>query len=83
MYFVYMLRCADETIYTGITKDIEKRIARHNAGKASKYTRARLPVEIIYWEKSEDRSAASKREAQIKKMPRKDKMKLVIGSSDH
>jgi putative endonuclease len=75
-----MLRCADDTIYTGIAKDLEKRVAEHNLGKASKYTRARLPVNVVYCEKSKNRSTASKREIEIKKMSRKEKLKLMTGS---
>ncbi len=58
----YILRCADETLYTGITNDLEKRIAAHNEGTASKYTRTRVPVELVFAEDCADRSAASKRE---------------------
>lgn len=76
-YFVYMLRCGDKSLYTGITNNLEKRIKNHNAGKASKYTRSRLPVEIVYTEKACDRSSALKREAQIKRLSAKQKQKLL------
>ena len=75
-WFCYLLRCADDTLYCGITNDLEKRLAAHNAGTASKYTRTRVPVELVFVEDCTDRSAASKREMQIKKMPRSEKLKL-------
>src|SRR3989338_9640982 len=60
-WFCYLLRCADDTLYCGITNDLEKRHAAHNAGTASKYTRTRVPVELVYAESCADRSAASQR----------------------
>jgi len=79
MYFVYMLRCADETLYTGITTDLERRLDEHNnSDKGAKYTRARRPVTLVYSEKLESRSEASKREYFIKhKMSRKEKLLLI------
>ena len=74
---VYMLRCADDTIYTGIARDAEARIAAHNAGRGAKYTRARRPVAMIYSEAAEDRSAASRREYAIKRLSRKGKLALI------
>ena len=68
MPFVYIVRCSDNTLYTGYAEDIDKRLAEHNAGKASKYTRSRLPVELVYHEQLPDRSSALKREWQIKQM---------------
>jgi putative endonuclease len=76
-WFCYLLRCADDTLYCGITNDLEKRLAAHNAGTASKYTRARLPVELIFAKSCADRSVASKREMEIKKLTRADKLALV------
>ena len=73
----YIVRCADDTLYTGITNDLAKRIAAHNAGTASKYTRARRPVRLVYSEPHADRSSASKREAELKRLPRKAKLELV------
>ena len=73
----YLLRCADGTLYCGITNDLEKRLAAHNAGTASKYTRTRLPVELAFAEPCADRSAASKREAEIKSLKREDKLALI------
>ena len=66
----YLLRCADDTLYCGITNDLEKRLAAHNAGEGAKYTRGRLPVTVVYSESCADKSAALKRELQIKRMPR-------------
>jgi len=73
----YILRCADDTLYTGITNDLEKRLAAHNAGTASKYTRARSPVELVFVQDCADRSAASKRESAIKNLTRAEKMVLI------
>ncbi len=76
-WFVYILKCEDDTLYTGITNNKERRLSQHNKGKASKYTRVRLPVEMIYSESTEDRSSASKREWQIKQLSRKQKLALI------
>lgn len=73
----YILRCADDTLYTGITNDLERRIAAHNEGTASKYTRTRVPVELLFVEDCADRSEASKRESAIKKMTREEKWVLI------
>lgn len=78
MNCVYILECSDKTYYTGWTKDLEKRINVHNNGKGAKYTRGRLPVKVIYFEKYITKSEAMKREYQIKKMSRKEKEKLII-----
>lgn len=74
---VYIIQCADNTLYTGISNNVEKRMEAHNAGKGAKYTRVRLPVKLVYQEDAEDRSAASKREAKIKKLSRAQKLKLI------
>ena len=76
MWFVYLLRCSDNSLYCGITNDLEKRIEVHNSGKGAKYTRCRLPVELYWFEEQHDRSSASKREYYIKKLSRIDKVKL-------
>ena len=77
-YFVYMLECNDGTLYTGITKDIVKRLDEHNTkDKGAKYTKARRPVKLLYEEKSENRSSASKREYRIKKLTRLKKLALI------
>jgi len=74
---VYILRCSDGTLYTGIAKDLTKRLAQHNAGKASKYTRSRLPVELEYQEFQRDQSSALKRELAIKALSRQAKESLI------
>jgi putative endonuclease len=75
-----MLRCHDGSLYTGITNDLPKRLKAHAAGKASKYTRSRLPVRLAYSEPQRSKSAALKREAAIKKLSRKEKLLLVTKS---
>ena len=79
MYFVYMVKCADNTLYTGIATELERRIEEHNGSdKGAKYTRARRPVRLVYSEEYPDRSSASKREYEIKKkMSRSEKLKLI------
>lgn len=79
---VYIARCADGTLYTGIARDVGKRIAEHNADKGSgaNYTRARRPVVLVYQEPAADRSTASKREYQIKQLSRTEKLALVLSS---
>ena len=81
-YIVYMLRCCDGSLYTGITNDAERRLAAHNAGTASKYTRTRCPVEMVYAERAADRSEASRREAQIKRLTREQKLKMIGGDGN-
>lgn len=76
-WFVYMLLCEGGTFYTGITKDLEKRIEKHNAGKAAKYTRTRRPVKLIYQEICNNRSKALVRECQVKALPKKKKQELI------
>lgn len=76
-YYVYLLRCGDGTLYTGYTDDVERRLAVHQSGKGAKYTRSRLPVELVYSEALPDKSAALRREAAIKKLPREKKLALV------
>lgn len=73
----YLLRCADDTLYCGISNDMEKRLAAHNAGNAAKYTRSRGPVVLAYLETCADRSVASKREMAIKKLSRPEKLSLI------
>ncbi len=74
---VYLLRCADDTFYIGITTDIEKRLATHNAGKGAKYTRGRLPAVCIWREDMASESEARKREFALKKLSREEKQQLV------
>ena len=74
---VYLLRCADGTFYCGWTVDVERRVAAHNAGRASRYTRTRLPVELAWSRALPDRSAAMREEARIKQLPRAAKLALI------
>lgn len=76
-YFVYILRCKDGSLYTGITTDLARRFAMHKAGTASRYTRAKGVGRMLYSETQPSRSAASKREAEIKKWPRRKKLSLI------
>lgn len=76
-WFVYILRCADGSLYTGITKDLDRRLEQHNAGTASRYTRSRLPVTIEYQEEQPNQSLALKRELAIKAISRKAKDSLI------
>ena len=78
MYTVYILKCADDTFYTGITNDLEKRIHEHSTAPAgAKYTRGRRPVTLAYSEKADTRSEALQREAAIKKLSRREKLQLM------
>jgi predicted GIY-YIG superfamily endonuclease len=74
---VYMVKCVDSTLYTGIAKDVNRRCHQHNAGNASRYTRCRLPVVLVYQESHASRSSALKREAAIKALSRRQKLALV------
>ena len=76
-WFVYILRCADGSLYTGITTDVSRRCEQHNAGTASRYTRSRLPVNLSYQEAQASQSLALKRELEIKAMSRKEKDALI------
>ena len=79
-WYVYMLRCADDTLYTGCTTDMTRRLAAHQKGVGAKYTRSRLPVELVYQEEQPDRSAALRREAAVKKLSRSEKLALLRGN---
>ena len=76
-WFVYILRCGDGTLYTGATDDLERRLAAHRAGKGAKYTRGRGPLELAYREEQPDRSAALRREYQLKRLTRRKKEALI------
>ena len=76
-WFVYMARCADGSLYTGIAKDVTRRCQQHNAGTASRYTRSRLPVELLYHEPHPSQSSALKREVAIKAMTRREKLAMI------
>ncbi len=79
MYYLYILKCSDKTLYTGITSDLERRVKEHNSGKlGAKYTRARRPVKLAYSKKFRNRSLASKAESRIKKLSREEKLKLIL-----
>ena len=75
--YTYILKCNDETLYTGWTNNLEKRLADHNAGKGAKYTKSRLPVEIVYYEIFSSKEDAMRREYAIKRLSRKEKLKLI------
>ncbi len=76
-WYVYILRCKDDTLYTGITDDLQRRLAVHNAGKGAKYTRGRGPVELVYQEEVATKIEACKREYQIKQLSRPEKLELI------
>ena len=76
-YLVYILRCGDGTLYTGCTNDLPRRLQAHQSGRGAKYTRSRLPVELVYQEAVPDRSAALRREAAIKRPDRRRKLALI------
>lgn len=82
-WFVYILRCADDSLYTGITIDVDRRLDEHNTcnNKAARYTRARRPVRLVYQQVCEDRASASRREYQLKKLSRKQKLTLLETSN--
>jgi putative endonuclease len=77
IWLCYIIRCADDTLYTGITNDLRKRLASHNAGSAAKYTKTRRPVELMFVESCADRSEALKREMEIKSLARAEKLALI------
>lgn len=78
MNYTYIVRCKDNTLYTGWTNNLEKRIEAHNAGKGAKYTKVRLPVELVYYEQFETKEEAMRREFEIKQLTRKQKDALII-----
>jgi predicted GIY-YIG superfamily endonuclease len=76
-WFVYMLECADGTLYTGVSNDLAKRIEKHNTGKGAKYTRSRLPVKLVYSETAPDKGEALKKEIKMKQLSRTEKLELI------
>lgn len=80
--YTYILRCSDNTLYTGWTTDIQRRLDAHNSGKGARYTRPRRPVSLVYYEVFQTREEAMKREWQIKHLTRQEKLKLISSSSD-
>ncbi len=77
-WIVYVLECGDGTFYTGITRNLDKRLQAHTEGKGARYTRGRNPLRLVYYETQPDKGAAQKREMAIKKMSRREKMTLVL-----
>lgn len=77
MNYTYMVRCADGSLYTGWTNDLERRLEAHNAGKGAKYTKSRRPVTLCYWETFATKEEAMRREAAIKRLPRAKKLALM------
>lgn len=77
MCYVYILECSDNTLYTGWTTDVAKRLKTHQSGQGAKYTRCRLPVKLVYFEKYNDKISAQKREYAIKQLSRKEKLQLI------
>jgi len=77
MWHVYIIECKDKTLYTGVTTDINRRILEHNSGKGGRFTRFRTPVKLVYDQKAANRSGALRREAEIKKLSRSDKLDLI------
>ncbi len=80
-YWLYILRCGDNTLYTGTTPDVEKRLELHRSGKGAKYTRGRGPLTLVYREELPDKSAALRREAAVKKLSRAEKLTLIKGGN--
>jgi len=79
-WFVYVVRCRDGTLYTGISRDVAARLRKHNQGKGARYTRGRAPVALVHTEPRKSQGAALRREAAIKALPRRQKLRLVGGA---
>jgi predicted GIY-YIG superfamily endonuclease len=79
-WLLYILKCCDSTLYTGITNDLERRLDQHNSGKASRYTRARVPVVLVYKEGCRSKSSALKKELRIKALSREEKDEYIVGT---
>lgn len=77
MNYTYIVKCSDNSLYTGWTKDLDKRIDQHNSGKGAKYTKGRTPVSLVYWESFETKEEAMRREYTIKQLSRSEKLKLL------
>ena len=78
-YYLYILRCGDDTLYTGIAADVDRRLAAHQNGKGAKYTRGRGPLTVVYREECADKSAALRRELEVKALSRAEKLALIEG----
>jgi len=76
-WHIYILRCKDNRLYTGITSDLKRRISEHKKGRGCRFTRCRIPVKLVYSEKATSRPAALKREAEVKDLPRRKKLQLI------
>ena len=79
MHYTYLLRCADGSLYGGYTTDLQRRLTAHNSGRGAKYTRARLPVELVWWESFSTKEEAMSREWHLKKLSRAQKLALIEG----
>lgn len=77
MFYTYFVRCIDGSLYAGFTNDLQKRVQTHNAGKGAKYTRSRLPVELVYFEEYETEREARSREWHLKRLSHAEKLKLI------
>ena len=82
MNYTYIVKCADSTLYTGWTNDLDKRIKAHNSGKGAKYTKTRRPVKLVYYEEYETKNEAMSREYAIKQLSRKEKEALIVSSDN-
>ena len=82
MYYVYLLRCADGTLYCGSTNNLQRRVKMHNSGRGAKYTKARRPVQLVDWEAAGEKSDALRREAAVKRLTRQRKLELVRAFSE-
>ena len=82
-YWVYILRCGDDSLYTGIARDVDRRLAIHRSGKGAKYTRSRLPLTVVYREEQPDKPAALRREMAIKRLTRAEKLRLIENGTSH
>jgi len=78
--YLYILRCGDGSLYTGIALDLERRLAQHRAGRASRYTRSRLPVDLVWWQEAGSWGDALREELRIKRLSRSEKEALVLGA---
>lgn len=83
MNYVYILRCSDNTLYCGWTPDLERRLRAHNSGQGAKYTRSRLPAELVYYEEYETRREAMSREWHLKRLSRREKLLLIASGAGH
>lgn len=83
MIFVYMVNCSDDTLYTGYTTDLKRRMKKHNSCTGAKYTRGRTPVKLVYFEEFETKSEAMKRELQIKKLTREKKIEMILNFDEN